>query len=70
MLSALMLNALMLSAVMLNAVMLSVKATIGPHSQHFIYFVTYVWANKLECYTPLSWKDFLGKNTLAYWVHS
>ncbi len=70
MLSALMLGALMLSAFMLNAVMLSVVAPLGPHSQHFIYFVTYVWANKLECYTPLSWKGFPGKNTLAYWVHS
>jgi hypothetical protein len=70
MLSALMLSALMLSAVMLNAVMLSVVAPLGPYSQHFFKFVTCAWANKLECYTPLRWKGFSGKNTLAYWVHS
>ncbi len=70
MLSALMLSALMLSVVMLNVVMLNVVAPLGPYSQHFIYFETYAWANKLECYTPQSWKGFPGKNTLAYWVHS
>jgi hypothetical protein len=70
MLSVFMLNVVLLSAIMLNVVMLSVVAPIGPHSQHFNYFVTYVWANKLKCYTPLSWKGFPGKNTLAYWVHS
>ncbi len=37
-----------------------------PYSQHFIFFVTYEWANKLKCYIRKGWKGLPGKNTLAY----
>ncbi len=41
----------------------------GPHSQHFIFFVTYQSANKLECYITLSWKGLPGTNTQAHRAH-
>ncbi len=41
----------------------------GPFSEHFIFFLTCVWANKLECYIALSRTGCLGSNTLAYWAH-
>ncbi len=30
------------------------------YSQHFIFFVTYKWAKKLECYITLGWKGVPG----------
>jgi hypothetical protein len=48
------------------------KTNHGPHSQQFIFFVTYEWAqpNKLKCYITLGWKSLLMTNTLAYCTHS
>ncbi len=39
------------------------------HSQHFIFFITYEWLNKLDCYITLGWKDLTVANTLAYWAY-
>jgi hypothetical protein len=39
-----------------------------PHSQHFIFFGTYEWANKIECYITLGWKGLKGTNIIAYWI--
>jgi hypothetical protein len=30
------------------------------------FFVSYEWANKLECYITVGWKGLLGTNTLSY----
>jgi hypothetical protein len=35
----------------------------------FHFFITYLWANKLECYITLGSKGLSGKNTPAYWAH-
>ncbi len=40
-----------------------------PDSQHFIFFVTYEWLNKLECYITRALKGLPGTNILAYLVH-
>jgi hypothetical protein len=42
-------------------------ADLGMSSQYSILFVTYEWANKLECYIKPGWKGLPGTNTLAYW---
>jgi hypothetical protein len=41
----------------------------GPYSQHSIFFLTYEWSNKLECYITLGWKGLPGTNTRAYSAH-
>ncbi len=40
----------------------------GMYSQHFIFFVTYEWTNKLQCYITLGWKGFPGTKTLGPFV--
>jgi len=35
-----------------------------PYSQHFIFFVTFEWAQK--CYITLGWKGLTGTNNLTY----
>ncbi len=42
----------------------------GPYSQHFIFFVTYEWADKLECFYLVSLSNLVFCNALAYWAHS
>jgi hypothetical protein len=41
----------------------------GPHSQQLIFFVTYKWDNKLECYITQGWKGLHVTNTQAHWVY-
>ncbi len=36
-----------------------------PYSQYFIFFVTYEWPYKLECYITLGWKGLPGANPLT-----
>ncbi len=43
--------------------------SLRPYSKPFIFFVTYKWPNKLECYITLEWKRLSSANTLAYWAH-
>jgi hypothetical protein len=73
-----------LNVITLNAVLLTVMApfkgfmpraiestqfaTLGPYSQHFIFFVTYKSPNKLDRYITLSCKGLPMTNTLTYWA--
>jgi hypothetical protein len=38
----------------------------GPRPKLFIFFITYKWAQKLERYIALGWKDLPGTHTLTY----
>ncbi len=46
-----------------------VNAVSGSYSELIIFFVTYEWVNKLECFSPVSLNSLMLCNTLAYWDH-
>ncbi len=45
------------------------NAVSGSYSQLIIFFVTYEWVNKLECFSPVSLISLMLCDTLAYWDH-
>ncbi len=40
------------------------------HSQHFIFFVTYEWAEQVELLGSTKLLSLSGINPLAYWAYS
>jgi hypothetical protein len=36
--------------------------------QHFIYFITYKWANNLKCLPQANLSNLVEWNTRAYWT--